>query len=64
MGDRCDRLTDHVMTTEAWLAQHRDHGDLSEDSFPHPSGKWRTLVCECGARHVTDTPGTEVRRHG
>jgi len=49
----CRRLADKVMTTEAWLAKHRDHGDLSTEDAGHPSGTWKHLVCQCGAKHLT-----------
>jgi hypothetical protein len=48
------RIDAKVMTTEAWLALHRGHGDLTEQKHDHPSGTWRWLVCECGARHLTE----------
>ena len=49
----CEHIASRVLTTEAWLAKHRDHGDLTTEPYPHPSGKWHWLVCECGAKQLT-----------
>lgn len=44
-------LGDTVMTTEDWLAKHREHGDLTiENSVCR--GRW--LICECGAKHLAN----------
>lgn len=48
----CHRFDGRVQTTEAWLKQHRNHGDLGQEAHPHPSGKWIWLTCECGAKHL------------
>ncbi len=40
-----------VMTTDAWLDQHRGHGDLSQEDVGHPDGTQWNLVCACGAKH-------------
>jgi hypothetical protein len=58
MCETCERLKRKTMTVDAWLAEHRDHGDLSSEPFPHPSGDWHTLVCSCGAKLVTMKPLT------
>ncbi len=48
----CLKLAGRTMDTDAWMTQHRNHGDLTQEPFPHPSGKWFWLVCECGAKHL------------
>lgn len=59
---RC-RLDERVMTTEAWLDEHRHHqaGDrqITEADAGHPSGTWTTLACPCGARHTTNSKPTK-----
>lgn len=49
----CAGLAAKTVATDDWLAQHRNHGDLSTEPFDHPSGRWYWLVCECGAKHLT-----------
>ena len=51
----CERIAAKVMPTAEWFAIHNDHGVKAFEPFPHPSGKWFTLVCPCGAKHLTMT---------
>lgn len=63
MCETCERLKRKVMPVDVWLAEHRDHGDLSSEPFPHPSGEWHTMVCSCGARLVVSKARTAFHDH-
>lgn len=48
------RLAHRVLTTDEWLALHRNHGEMASAParFPAPSPDLHWLVCECGAKHL------------
>ncbi len=47
----------HVLTTEAWRRIHDAHRtpgfDHARQDAGHPSERWVTLCCTCGAAHTT-----------
>jgi hypothetical protein len=52
------RESGRVKTTEQWLHEHRDHGDIEEQPYTaNPGGQVRVLVCECGAELLTMAKG-------
>lgn len=44
-----------VIDTQTWLNEHHGsgHGLFETVDAGHPTGTWKTLVCPCGARHLT-----------
>lgn len=45
------------MDTDAWKLQHMPHLGPGQrfvaQPYSHPSGEWYSLVCPCGARHIS-----------
>ena len=54
----CKALHCSIMNDADWDEIHKPHmkrgKDFDREPFPHPSGKWFWVVCQCGAKNLRD----------